>query len=128
MYDAPHCVVTQLPNIPLGTQVHQIIQFRLQSEPYISFARTYQEQSLIPIHCAGQVHQCDSWWYTQGIPEERSIFREVIVSVILSKQAYIYIGTCVLFRTVSEIELFHSTVYTVQTSHTPCPHTSCKVH
>jgi hypothetical protein len=39
--------------------------------------------------------------------EERSIFWEVIVSVILSKKC---IRTCVLFRTVSEIELFHRTV------------------
>jgi hypothetical protein len=35
--------------------------------------------------------------------EERSIFREVIVSVILSKRKKKYICTCVLFRTVSEI-------------------------
>jgi len=35
--------------------------------------------------------------------EERSIFWEVIVSVILSKN---FIYTCVLFRTVSEIEPF----------------------
>jgi hypothetical protein len=39
--------------------------------------------------------------------KERSIFWEVIVSVILSKK---YVCTCVLFRTVSEIELFHCTV------------------
>jgi hypothetical protein len=38
--------------------------------------------------------------------EERSIFREVIVSVILSKHCI----TSVLFEIVSEIELFHSTV------------------
>jgi hypothetical protein len=36
--------------------------------------------------------------------EERSIFCEVIVSVILSKKVYICI--CVLFRTVSEMELY----------------------
>jgi hypothetical protein len=39
--------------------------------------------------------------------EERSILWEVIVSVILSKNC---ICTCVLFWTVSEIELFHCTV------------------
>jgi hypothetical protein len=39
--------------------------------------------------------------------EERSIFWEVIVSVLLSKKC---VCTCVLFRTVSEIELFHRTV------------------
>jgi hypothetical protein len=38
--------------------------------------------------------------------EERTIFCEVILSVVLSKKLY----TCVLFRTVSEIELFHCTV------------------
>jgi hypothetical protein len=36
--------------------------------------------------------------------EERLIFWEVTVSVILSKK---YLCTCVLFRTVSEIGLFH---------------------
>jgi hypothetical protein len=40
--------------------------------------------------------------------EVRSIFWEVIVSVILSKKC---IRTCVLFRTVSEIQLFHCTVH-----------------
>jgi hypothetical protein len=39
---------------------------------------------------------------------ERSIFWEVIESVILSKN---FICTCVLFRMVSEIELFHCTVH-----------------
>jgi hypothetical protein len=39
--------------------------------------------------------------------EERSIFWEVTVTVILNKN---FICTCVLFRTVSEIELFHSIV------------------
>ena len=36
-----------------------------------------------------------------------SVFWEVIVSVILSKRV---MCTCVLFRTVSEIELFHCTI------------------
>jgi hypothetical protein len=40
--------------------------------------------------------------------EERSVFWEVIVSVILSKKC---ICTFVLFRTVSETELFHCTVH-----------------
>jgi hypothetical protein len=39
--------------------------------------------------------------------EDRSIFWEVIVSVILSKSS---ICTCDLFRAVSEAELFHCTV------------------
>jgi hypothetical protein len=39
--------------------------------------------------------------------EERSIFWEATVSVILCKKKCIC--TCVLFRTVSEIELFQST-------------------
>jgi hypothetical protein len=40
--------------------------------------------------------------------EERSILWEVIVSVVLSKNMYMYIA---LFRTVSEIKLFHYTVH-----------------
>ena len=43
------------------------------------------------------------------VHEEGSIFWEVIVSVILSKKKNC-ICTCVLFRTFSEIELFHCTV------------------
>jgi len=39
--------------------------------------------------------------------EERPIFWEVVLSVILSKKC---IRTCALFRTVSETELFHCTV------------------
>jgi hypothetical protein len=46
--------------------------------------------------------------------EERLIFWEVIVSVILSKMC---MCTCVLFRTVSPIELFHCTLYRQATRH-----------
>jgi hypothetical protein len=50
--------------------------------------------------------------------EERSIFWEVIVSVILNKNCKC---TCVLFRTVSEIKLFycsvHCTLYRRATRH-----------
>jgi hypothetical protein len=42
------------------------------------------------------------------IQEERSILSEVIVSVILSKNKKC-MCTCVLLRTVSEIEVFHCT-------------------
>jgi hypothetical protein len=41
--------------------------------------------------------------------EERSIFWDIIVSVILSKNC---VYTCVLFWTVSEVELFHCTIPT----------------
>jgi hypothetical protein len=41
--------------------------------------------------------------------EERSIFWEVIISVILRKKVYVR----VLFRTVSEIELLHCTVVSI---------------
>jgi hypothetical protein len=47
-------------------------------------------------------------WIYRMFQEERSIFWEVIVSNILSKNC---ICTCVLFRTVSVIELFHCTVH-----------------
>jgi hypothetical protein len=54
---------------------------------------------------------------------ERLVFQEVIVSVILSKKLYMYvypIPNGFRDRAVS--------LYTVQTSNKPCPHTSCKVH
>jgi hypothetical protein len=59
--------------------------------------------------------------------EERSIFWEVIVLVILSKKLYMYM--CPIpngFRD-RAISLY-STLYTVQTSNTPCSHTSCKAY
>jgi hypothetical protein len=59
--------------------------------------------------------------------EERSIFWEVIVSAILSKEVCMYM--CPIpngFRDTA-ISLY-STLYTVQMSNTPCAHTSCKVH
>jgi len=40
-------------------------------------------------------------------PEARSMFWEVIVSVIISKKC---ICTCVLFRTAFEMEIFHCAV------------------
>jgi hypothetical protein len=46
--------------------------------------------------------------YTDCPMRKRSIFWEVIVSALLSKKC---ICTCVLFRTVSEIQLFHCTVH-----------------
>jgi len=41
-------------------------------------------------------------------PEARSIFWEVIVSVIVSKKC---ICTCALFRMAFEIEIFHGSLY-----------------
>jgi hypothetical protein len=59
--------------------------------------------------------------------EERSLFWEVIVSVILSKIVYMFM--CPIPNGFRETAgSLYSTLYTVQTSNTPCPHTSCKVH
>jgi hypothetical protein len=52
--------------------------------------------------------------------EERSIFWEVIVSVILSKIVYVHVSYSERFPRYS--------YFTEQTSNTPCPHTSYKVH
>jgi hypothetical protein len=48
----------------------------------------------------------------ENVPEGKSVFWEVMVSVNLGKKkcSCTHICTCVLFRTVSEIELFHCTV------------------
>jgi hypothetical protein len=65
--------------------------------------------------------------HMQVSQEEISVFWEVSVPVILSKILYIYM--CPIpngFRDRS-ISLY-STLHAVQTSNTPCPHTSCKVH
>jgi hypothetical protein len=65
-------------------------------------------QSLITGRCYLYVHSTNGAATLYRMPqEERSTFWEVIVSVILSKNVYM---TCVLFRTVSERELFHCTV------------------
>jgi hypothetical protein len=55
--------------------------------------------------------------------EEISVFWEVTVSAILSKEIYMYmcpIPNGFIDRAIS--------LYTVQTSNTPCPHTSFKVN
>jgi hypothetical protein len=59
--------------------------------------------------------------------EERSIFWEITVSVILSKKLYMYMCPIPSGFRDTAISLY-STLYTVQTSNTPCPHTSCKLH
>jgi hypothetical protein len=60
--------------------------------------------------------------------EERSEFWEVTVSVIVSKKVYMYM--CHIPNSFRDTAIsLYSTLYTVQTSNTPCPpHTSCKVH
>jgi hypothetical protein len=50
--------------------------------------------------------KCGMKFITQGVPGGKVIFWEVTVSVVVSKN---YIRTSVLFRTVSEIKLFHCT-------------------
>jgi hypothetical protein len=65
--------------------------------------------------------------HTQVPQEERSVFWEVIVSIVLSKKLDMYM--CPILngfwdRAISQC----STLCTVQTSNTPCPHTSCKVY
>jgi hypothetical protein len=61
--------------------------------------------------------------YIQGVPGGTV----VVVSAILSRKVYMYmcpIPNGFRDRAISQ----HSPLYTVQTSNTPCPHTSCKVH
>jgi hypothetical protein len=65
---------------------------------------SFRDLAGLPPSLSDRCHYTDVYSVPQ---EERSIFWEVIVSVILSKKC---ISTCVLFRTVSEIELFHCTV------------------
>jgi hypothetical protein len=52
--------------------------------------------------------------------EGRSVFWEVIVLVILS--AKLYMQMCAIPNGLRD------SYFTVETSNTPCPHTSCKVH
>jgi hypothetical protein len=56
-----------------------------------------------------------------------SIFWKVTVSVILSKIVYMYMRSIPNGFRDRAISLY-STLHTVQTSNTPCPHTSCRVH
>jgi hypothetical protein len=63
--------------------------------------------------------------------EERLIFWEVIVSVILSKKVYMYI--CSIMngfrdRAISYYRLHKRISRCTQASNMPCPHMSCKVH
>jgi hypothetical protein len=52
--------------------------------------------------------------------KEKSVFLKVIISAILSKNVYIHVSSSERFPRWS--------YFTVQTSNTPCPHMSCKVH
>jgi hypothetical protein len=56
------------------------------------------------------MHVCACVYTYRVSNVERSIFLEVIVSVILSKKKKRCKCTCVLFQTVSAIQLFHCTV------------------
>jgi hypothetical protein len=56
--------------------------------------------------------------------EQRSIFWEVTESVILCKKVYMYMCPVPNGFRDRAISLY-STLYTVQTSRTRCPHTSC---
>jgi hypothetical protein len=63
------------------------------------------------------------WMYYRMSQKKRSIFWTVIVSAILRKNLYMYmcpIPNGFRDRAIS----LHSTLFTVQTSNTPCPHTS----
>jgi hypothetical protein len=55
--------------------------------------------------------------------EERSVFWKVTVSAILSKKKYAC--TCILFRTVSEIQLFQCTLYRRATRNVLTPAPKC---
>jgi hypothetical protein len=59
--------------------------------------------------------------------EEISVFLKVIVSVILNKKVCTYMRRIPSGFRDRAISLY-SILYTAQTSNTPCPHTSCKVH
>jgi hypothetical protein len=59
--------------------------------------------------------------------EERSVFWEVIGSVNLSKKLCMYM--CPIRNDFRDRAIsLYRTLYTVQTSNTPYPHTSCKLH
>jgi hypothetical protein len=66
--------------------------------------------------------------------EERSVFWEVIVSVILSKNVYMYMGPNTngfrdrVISPYSSYHLHRGTSRYTQMSNTPCPYMSCKVH
>jgi hypothetical protein len=63
---------------------------------------------------------------TQVSQEERSIFWEVTVLVILSKKVYMY--TCPIPKGFRDTAIsLYSTLYTVQTNKATCPCMGCKV-
>jgi hypothetical protein len=66
-------------------------------------------------------------WIYRVSQQERSIFWEVIESVTLSKKVYMYMFPIPNGFRDRAISLC-STLYTVQTSNTPCPRASYKVH
>jgi hypothetical protein len=58
--------------------------------------------------------------------EERSVFWEVIVPVIIRKRLYMYMSP--ILNGFKDIAIsLYSSLYTTGVSNVPCPHTSCKV-
>jgi hypothetical protein len=45
-----------------------------------------------------------------------------------SKRKKVYMYMCPIANGFRAISLYSTVLYTVQTSNTPCPHTTCKVH
>jgi hypothetical protein len=65
--------------------------------------------------------------YTGCPPEGKVNILGSAVSGILSKKMYMYM--CPIPNSFRDRAMsLYSTLYTAQTSNTPCPHTSCKVH
>jgi hypothetical protein len=77
------------------------------------------------------VYSCNRYLNCSGnyrvSQEERSVFWEVIVSIILCNKFYLYL--CPILNGFWDKAVSpYSTLYTVQTSNTPCPHMICKLH
>jgi hypothetical protein len=69
-----------------------------------------------------EVHNIPSY-NIQNVPGGKLSTLEVIISVILSKKLHTYM--CAIPNGFRDTAI---SLYTVQTSNTTCPHTSCKVH
>jgi hypothetical protein len=66
--------------------------------------------------------------HIQNVSGGKVIFWKVMVSVILSKEK-VYMYMCPIPSSFRDRAIsVYSTLFTVQASNTPCPHTSCKVH
>jgi hypothetical protein len=96
---------------------------RITCQFYARCIKLYNRQAGYKFFVRGNIAFLQNIAIYRVSQEERSIFWEVIVSVILSKKVYMYMCPILNGFRDRAISPYSTALYTVQTSNTPCPHT-----